>query len=140
MKDILEMLPEEFPAFCRSRGLKCTAQRLAVFEIVHVLRTHPSVDEVWAAARPRIHTITRESVYRILNEFAAEGLIQRMDAFAGARYDSSRKPHAHFICEICGHVTDYPLPEGFKMPTDIPGQINNLELRMTGICASCQKN
>lgn len=139
MKDILEMTTEEFPAFCHAQGLKCTAQRLTVFEIVHGLRTHPSVDDVWEAARPKIRTITRESVYRILNEFAAVGLIQRMDSFAGARYDSSRKPHAHFICEMCGHVADSPMPDGFKMPAEISGIVHNVELRVTGICVSCQK-
>ena len=139
--DLIEQLTvETFPAFCRARGLKCTAQRLAVFAAVkRAMGCHPSVDGVWADVKGSIPTVTRESVYRILNEFSSVGLIARLDALSSARYDTSTGPHAHFICEVCGDVMDHALPDGITPPGGVPGEWRHLELRVTGVCGKCLK-
>ena len=139
MLSIRDISSASFPAYCRTHGMKCTAQRLVVFNVVHKNNTHPSVDDVWHTVRAQSPTITRESVYRILNEFATLGLIERLDALTAARYDTWTSPHAHFICEACGKVTDYPLPDGFKSPAGIAGEQHHFELRITGICPKCLK-
>ncbi len=136
--DIRHVTAAEFPAFCRGRGLKCTAQRAAVFAAVQSHSGHPSVDEIWSEVRRTVRTITRESVYRILNEFAEFGLVGRLDALAAARYDCSTAPHAHFICARCGAVADYPMPAGLKLPTGMPSDRRLVELRVTGICEACR--
>lgn len=128
---------DTFPAYCREKGLKCTAQRLAVFSVLFGRRTHPSVDEVWKGVRRSVPTVTRDSVYRILNEFSEQGLVARLDALTSARYDTCTDPHAHFICESCGSVTDYPLPEGMALPEGIRGERRHLELRVIGVCERC---
>jgi len=130
---------EAFPAFCRERGLKCTAQRLAVFATVCNSRNHPSVDETLALVRKTVPTVTRDSVYRILNEFAALGILARMDALSAARYDTYTGPHAHFICEACGKITDYPIPDGLTLPRGMPKEQHHVELRVTGLCPACAK-
>lgn len=134
-----ELTMEAFPAFCRAHGLKCTAQRLAVFAVVRLSRHHPSVDETLAEVRKTIPTVTRDSVYRILNDFADLGILTRLDALSAARYDTWLGPHAHFICEVCGGITDYPLPAGLPIPANMPHEQHHLELRVTGVCDKCQK-
>jgi len=134
-----EITVEGFRAFCRDHGLKCTVQRLYVFKYLRGVRNHPSVDETLNRVREDVPTITRDSVYRILNEFAALGIISRLDALSAARYDTCVGPHAHFICEVCGKVTDYPLPSGLELPSGMPCERHHLELRVTGICDKCQK-
>jgi len=137
METTKELTIEAFPAFCREHGLKCTAQRLAVFAAVRASRSHPSVNETLERVRKTLPTVTRDSVYRILNEFSAQGLLTRMDALSAARYDTRLGPHAHFICEVCGCVTDYPLPEGLSLPKGMPKDRRHVELRVTGICEKC---
>jgi len=134
-----ELTIDAFPAFCRAHGLKCTAQRLAVFSVVRSSRSHPSVDETLAKVRRSVPTVTRDSVYRILNEFSSLGLLTRLDALSAARYDTWLGPHAHFICEACGTVTDYPLPEAQPLPAGMPAERHHVELRVTGLCAKCAK-
>ena len=135
-----EITSDAFPAFCREHGLKCTAQRLAVFNAVRLSRRHPSVDETLAEVRKTVPTVTRDSVYRILNEFADLGVITRLDALSAARYDTVLGPHAHFICEVCGSITDYPLPAERPIPEGMPSERHHLELRVTGVCSACAKN
>lgn len=133
-------MPEkDFLAFCREHGLKCTVQRLSVFRFLHKTMGHPSVDETLLKVRKAVPTITRDSVYRILNEFAELGLIARLDALSAARYDTFVAPHAHFICEVCGSVIDYPLPKELELPSGMPRERHHLELRVTGVCDDCQK-
>ena len=137
--DLIEQLTTEtFPAFCRERGLKCTAQRIAVFTALRrVMGRHPSVDGIWEAVKKSIPTVTRESVYRILNAFEALGIVARLDSLSAARYDTSCEPHAHFICEVCGSVTDHRLSADFALPDGLRGELYHLELRVTGICDKC---
>ena len=139
MQMLKELTRDAFVAFCRVHGLKCTAQRLAVFSAIRLSRQHPSVDVTLQAVRKTLPTVTRDSVYRILNEFAAHGLVSRMDALASARYDTCVAPHAHFICEVCGRISDYPIPAGFVLPAGMPGEQHHVEIRVTGVCNNCAK-
>jgi Fur family peroxide stress response transcriptional regulator len=139
MNKTKELTTNTFPAFCREHGLKCTAQRLAVFAALRGAMGHPSVDEIWATVKKTVPTVTRDSVYRILNDFAAIGLIGRLDALSAARYDTRLGPHAHFICEVCGSVTDYSLPAALPIPGGMPREQHHLELRVTGVCDNCLK-
>ena len=97
--DLIEQLTTEtFPAFCRERGLKCTAQRIAVFAAVRrVMGRHPSVDGIWEAVKKSIPTVTRESVYRILNELDALGIVARLDSLSELRVTG--------ICDKCLKLT-----------------------------------
>ncbi len=129
---------ETFPAFCRDHGLKCTPQRLGVFAAVCGSREHPSVDGTMEKVRKTVPTVTRESVYRIMNELSSLGVLTRLDTLTSARYDAFTGPHAHFICESCGRIFDYPLPESFRLPSGMPAEMHHFELRVTGVCDACR--
>ncbi len=129
----------EFMEICRKTGWKCTSQRLAVYDFLKDNFNHPDVDSVWQAVRRTLPAITRESVYRILNEFAENGIISRLDHIDNARYDYRTGPHGHFICEKCGKIMDFSWPEGAELP---PGMANasvkHMEIRLVGVCRDCE--
>ena len=132
---------EAFTRLCKRFHWKCTPQRLAVYNCVADNTTHPDVDSIWQAVREKLPTVTRESVYRILNEFAAHGVIWRLDSVSSARYDSNTAAHGHFICECCGAIRDFMLniPPETVVPDDIPGTIKHMEMRVTGLCPDCSE-
>ena len=128
----------EFLEICRKYGWKCTPQRMAVYEYVRGNLTHPDVDAVWAGVRFSLPSVTRESVYRILNEFSDRGMIRRLDRIESARYDSRTDLHGHFICRRCGRITDFEWPEGVALPLESEtGKAEHMELRLIGICRRC---
>ncbi len=132
---------KNFVRLCRRFKWKCTPQRLAVYECVCDNRCHPDVDSVWAEVRSKLPTMTRESVYRILNEFAGHGIIWRLDHVSSARYDSNTHPHGHFICESCGEIADFSLDKDVAaFAGDVPGKVLHMELRFTGLCEKCQQD
>ena len=130
---------KNFMDICRRFKWKCTPQRLAVYECVYHNPCHPDVDSVLATVKAQLPTVTRESVYRILNEFSSHNLIWRLDHVSSARYDSNTVPHGHFICENCGLITDFALQEDISAFADaVPGSVKQMEIRFTGLCKNCQ--
>ena len=128
-------LHERYRDVCRENGWRCTHQRFIVYSFMAGNRTHPGVDEVWSAARKEIPRITRESVFRILCEFAELGIVKRLDNLTSARFDSCTTPHGHFICTKCGKVFDFELPPGMAIPSALPGaEVSGMEIRLTGLC------
>jgi len=132
-------LHQEFADLCRKNGWKNTPQRFAVYRCIHADFTHPGVDRVWDGVRSTLPAISRESVYRILNEFAAQGILTRLDELSSARYDRETKPHGHFFCCKCGVIRDFPLPQELPYPPGVePEELSHVELRLVGICEKCR--
>ncbi len=131
---------QRFKEICRKNEWKCTPQRLAVYDFIYENYTHPDVDVVWGKVKAILPSVARESIYRILNEFAAHGLIHRLDHIDHARYDGQIGPHGHFLCTHCGEIQDFPFSDTAGVPNnDQFGDIEHLELRLTGICKHCRK-
>lgn len=131
---------QKFSEICKKNGLKCTSQRFAVYDFIADNLTHPDVNSVWSQVKKNFPAITRESVYRILNEFVRVGIIYRLDHVTSACYDSQTGPHGHFICETCGEITDFAMPSEVTLPIDsVNGKVRHIELRITGICDKCNQ-
>ncbi len=128
----------KFKEICAKNGWKCTSQRLAVHDFIAANLDHPGVDEAWKHIKQTLPAVTRESIYRILNEFAGAGLIHRLDHMASARYDSRVDAHGHFICEICGGMSDFDWPQGTIVPDGVlSGNVSHMEIRIVGRCKNC---
>jgi len=131
----------EFREFCKTQGWKCTPQRLVLYTFMRGNVTHPSVDEAWQFAKKTIPAITRESVYRILNEFASAHLIDRLDKIECAHYDSRTVPHGHLVCEKCGEIRDFKLAQQINIPEEIPAaECRHIEVRISWICPKCRSS
>lgn len=133
---------QDFYAFCRKRGWRCTIQRTEVFRCLMQAHNHPAAEEVWGKVREKLPTVSMESIYRILNDFVGAGLVRKLDAGGKSRFDQELKPHNHFFCDRCGALFDL----AGTAPTPRPGpalerigRARKCELRYTGICRKCMK-
>lgn len=133
-------LQEEFRTLCTTRCCKFTQQRFAIYSYVKGNRTHPDVNQIWENVRQTVPSITRESVFRILNELADFGVIGRLDKIINARFDGNGTDHGHLICENCGAIFDFELPASLRKLPPFEGFIaKHTELRISGLCAQCAK-
>lgn len=91
------------------RGIKPSAQRVAVAEFVLHTDAHPSADEVWSRVRERFPMVSRATVYNTLNLFVEKGLVRQL-ALTGGRvvFDPNVERHHHFIDEETGRIYDVP--------------------------------
>ncbi|WP_460799703.1 Fur family transcriptional regulator [Microbacterium sp. GXF0217] len=126
----------------RAAGLRVTDSRRAVFD---ALRAHPhaSADEIRDAVQPVLDSPSLQSVYNALGDFAAAGLVRRIEP-AGhpmlfeLRVDDN---HHHLVCTRCGAVEDVDCAVGHApclVPNDAHGyRIAVAEVTYWGLCASC---
>ena len=92
-------------------GLRCTPQRLAIYDELTGAVHHPTAEEVFQAVRPRIPKISLATVYKALEALVAIGAAHRLtplDGTGSARYDARGEEHYHFRCLRTGTVHDLP--------------------------------
>jgi Fur family transcriptional regulator, peroxide stress response regulator len=92
-------------------GLRCTAQRLAVYDQLCLRAHHPTAEEVFQAVRSTIPRISLATVYKALESLVTVGAATKLTAGIGqscARYDARRDLHYHFRCLRTGTVHDLP--------------------------------
>ncbi len=135
---------EQFERTCRKRGLPLTTQRRTIFEMILDREDHPTADQVYEQARRRIHSISRTTVYRILDTFIELGLITKVcHPGSAARFDPKTERHHHLICLRCEGVIDL---EGVALNAvawpDVRRygfEIRDYHIHFRGICSRCRR-
>jgi Fe2+ or Zn2+ uptake regulation protein len=136
-------LRSEIEERVRSVGLKLTPQRYAVLDFLMRSREHPTADKISAALNRRFPRASRATIYNTLNALRDAGLVHEvyMDD-AVARFDANLDQHHHFVCRMCDKLEDVPFDEVGELPTRRLGRghkVENYEIVMRGVCASCQR-
>ncbi len=129
----------KFKTRCHAHGWKCTRQRYAVYRVIQNNAGHPSADEVCMSLKETYPDLSRDSVYRILNDLAAAGIIGRMNFTEPVRFDGNPARHDHFFCCECGAIQDFNTALNACMLTGNWGRIHTFEVRATGLCEKCLK-
>jgi Fe2+ or Zn2+ uptake regulation protein len=92
-------------------GMRCTPQRLAVYDHLTRAEHHPTAEDVFRAVRAAVPRISLATVYKALEALVETGVAAKIPAQAGdagARYDARCDPHYHFRCLRTGAVHDLP--------------------------------
>lgn len=118
-----------------------TVQKEVIERIVLSACDHPNADSVYQRARAELPNISLGTVYRILKQLAADGVILEIPLQnAPSVFDKTTKLHAHSYCERCGRVTDVFLDEQklFESLNDCGGaRIQSVQLTIRGLCEGC---
>jgi Fe2+ or Zn2+ uptake regulation protein len=102
---------DAFVARCRDAGLAVTPQRLAIFRGLAATDRHPSAEELCAAVRREMPTLSLATVYKTLATLAGIGAVRPVSRLgARGRWDANLEPHHHLVCTACGTVTDVVEP------------------------------
>jgi len=119
--------------------IRNTVQRTVVLKTVLEMKNHPTADEVYAEVLPKCPGISRATVYRVLGNLSKEGAIRRVEIPNGPdRFDFTTCEHAHFVCDICGKVYDFPIKLPEKADFD-NYSVSGIEVTARGICPECRK-
>lgn len=90
-------------------GISPTLQRLAIAEALLRQPCHMTADQVLAAARQWLPSLSRATVYGTLQLFVRQGLLRELPIDGEATvYDSNLAPHHHLYHEDTGEVSDLP--------------------------------
>jgi Fur family ferric uptake transcriptional regulator len=128
----------------RQAGLRVTSPRLATLAVL-AERQHAETDDIAAAVRERLGSVSTQAVYGVLHALTEAGLVRRLDTGSrdAARYEIHRHDnHHHLLCRVCGRVEDVPCVKG-KAPClepedDLGFSIEIAEVLFRGVCAECR--
>lgn len=94
----------------RDVGLKVTTPRVKILDILEKSPVrHMSAEDVYRVLLERKDDIGLATVYRVLTQFEAAGLVQRHHFEGGqAVFELDRGGHHdHIVCMDCGHVEEF---------------------------------
>ncbi len=94
----------------RNAGLKVTLPRLKILEMLeHSDTRHLSAEEIYRQLMDTGEDIGLATVYRVLTQFEAAGLVTRHHFEGGhAVFELERgHHHDHMVCIKCGHVDEF---------------------------------
>jgi len=134
----------DFEEVCREEGLKITHQRLEIFKELLNSYDHPTVEKLYQRLRPKLPTISLDTVYRTLTTLEKHNLVVRVETGESqARFEGRTEEHHHAICKKCGKITDFfwKLPDEASLPDEILnwGQIVKKSLTLHGLCGQCMQ-
>jgi Fur family ferric uptake transcriptional regulator len=120
-----------------------TRQRQVVLEVVRSTMDHPTADWIHRQARRRLPRIGLGTVYRNLNQLAAEGVIREIHAGGHpARFDGNTGRHYHIRCLGCGRVNDLPMSVDTRLEEEaaraMSYRILGHHVEVLGLCPLCQ--
>ncbi len=123
-----------------------TVQKGIVLEVFRSMHNHPSAGMVYEAVHEKYPEISKATVYRLLAEWAEEGVIDKLCfSQTDVRYDTRQDEHYHVVCRGCGAVADVDIPvrraieqTDAKIYEDFLVEDFNVEFR--GLCPVCRRH
>jgi Fur family transcriptional regulator, ferric uptake regulator len=129
-----------------SKGIRLTAQRRALIEVIQAAKVHLDAGALLQLARKREPNIDRATVYRTLELLKKLRLVDELDLMhlEGEKHYyevKTKRDHVHLACFRCGRIEEFssPLFEGLK--AEISKQagftIRVTRLEVGGACRAC---
>lgn len=106
----------------RKVGLKVTQPRMRILDLLEDQRSkHMTADDIYRALLESDEDIGLATVYRVLNQFEAAGLVVKHNFEGGqAFYElDSGEHHDHLVCVETGKVTEFVSQEIERLQTEI---------------------
>jgi Fur family ferric uptake transcriptional regulator len=129
----------------RKAGLKVTLPRVKILEILEARRDeHLSAEDVYRSLMDAGEDIGLATVYRVLTQFEAAGLVERHN-FEGNQavfelYEGSH--HDHMVCVECGTIQEFMddliEQQQLKVARQHDFELTDHSLILYGRCPNCR--
>jgi Fur family transcriptional regulator, ferric uptake regulator len=136
---------EEAAQALTAAGYRRGGARRAILELLDEQPCALSAVEIEEQLASRRREVSRASIYRVMEELEAIGLVQRVEVGRGVvRYEPARHGpghHHHLVCDRCGRIspfTDEGLERAIRRVSDtLPLQVSEHEVVIRGACERC---
>lgn len=124
----------------KSKKLKVTPQRVAIFEAIYTLDNHPTAENIIQYIGKKYPNIAVGTVYKVLDSFVENGLLNRVKTENDVmRYDPMVENHHHLYCSESDKIEDFEDPDldqlianHFKKKKIKNFNIKDIKLQITG--------
>jgi Fur family ferric uptake transcriptional regulator len=129
-------------------GYRRGGARQAVLELLDgqpCARSAVEIEDLLRRRTPGARAVSRASIYRILDQLEALGLVARLEVGQGVvRFEAVRDGsghHHHLICDVCGTLTPFTDPELERaidrLSERVALRVSEHEVVLHGECADC---
>ena len=120
-----------------------TVQKSIVLQALNELANHPTADAVYDHVHASHPSISKATVYRVLNKMSDEDQVLRVRINNGAdHFDHTAFFHYHVRCLGCGKVDDVMIPilAGIEETASAASgyRVVSHTLQFDGYCPACQ--
>ena len=132
---------------CKQNGVKMTAQRTVIADVINTSKDHPDVEKIYERAHKRNRSISLATVYRTVKLFEDAKAIIKHDFKFGeekARYEAVTKwEHNHLIDIMSGEVVEFQNPGFEKLSKRIADKMGykviGYKLELFAVKEACKK-
>jgi len=103
---------------------------------------HPDAETIFESVKPRMPTVSLDTVYRTLWLLHGLGLIATLGPrHESVRFDANLEHHHHYVCMRCGLARDFESAElnALRVPDAVKelGSVLATQVEVRGICDKC---
>lgn len=128
----------------RSKGLRVTPQRFAVYANLLDRCDHPTAEQLLLDLNRTAPTSSQATIYTSLQALCEVGLVREVLLEEGVcRYDANVAPHHHFRCRCCGRIQDIAWDDLEQLTfrrVPLGVRVESYEVVLHGHCENCQTN
>lgn len=124
----------------KSKRLKVTPQRVAIYEAVAELHNHPTAENIIEYIKSNHPNISVGTVYKVLDSLVENNLLRKVKNEKDImRYDAVLAHHHHLYCSETERIEDFEDPqldqfisEYFKKKKIKNFKVQDIKLQITG--------
>ncbi|WP_330111467.1 transcriptional repressor [Cetobacterium somerae] len=123
--------------------MKFSKQRELILNYILNSHEHLTADTIYADLKKDNPELSLGTVYRNLTKLTEIGAIKKVSLPNQVdKFDKNLEPHAHFICDECGSITDINIPGMDKFLDKVSDEdgisIRKYDLTLNGTCKKCK--
>lgn len=142
-KNTLERSRQIFTEYLDRKGLRHTAERYMVLEVVNSLSEKFSVDMLCRAMQENNRHVAKATVYSTIRSLCTCGLVRELrDGGRERLYQYSAIPRINCVCRYCGKVREVKDSEVLSFITEKKFRGFRQEfytITIHGLCTSCDR-
>ena len=126
----------------KAKSLKVTQHRLEILKYLDKNRTHPTLDEVYIYMKEKFPSISKMTVYNIIDTLVKNRIISSMRFVNSTelRVDFETDVHFHFVCRECGKIFDIDSELDIEELVKKNGhKAEDYKVNIYGVCKRCLK-
>ena len=127
-------------SYLTKNGVRPLQKRVKIMHYLISNRNHPTVDVIYNDLVQKINSLSKTTVYNVLNLFIQEGLVIPLNIENNElRYDADTSAHGHFKCKVCGGVFNFGInKENMPDPLLYGFRIDEFQYSIKGVCSFCK--
>ena len=124
--------------------MKFSKQRELILNYILNSHEHLTADTIYVELKKDNPELSLGTVYRNLTKLTEIGAIKKVSLPNQVdKFDKNLEPHAHFICDECGSITDMNISGVDKFLDKVSEEkgvsIRNYDLTLNGTCKKCKE-